>query len=194
MSLEYLKKALNGDNIVQKMVQKVIEDNNIETIIETGTHVGHSTFFFSKLVKNVITTEISEDWLNKAKDYLKDLTNIQFFMGDSADILSKELYRLDYKNVFFFLDAHFNNDLALDRELNTIAKSNVIPYIMIHDFKVPNRKDLGYDKWDCKEYSLLNIEHMIKEIYPSGYKTYYNQESEKGQRGCIIIEPLIIEN
>jgi len=189
MPLEYLKKALNGDAVVQRMAREVIDKNGIDTVIETGTHIGHSTCFFAKLVKNVITTEIKEEWLKKAKDYLKNFTNIQFFMGDSATILKEELTKLDNKKVLLFLDAHFNNDLALDRELKVIAESKVIPYIMIHDFKVPNRRDLGYDRWDGKDYSLQNIEPLIKNIYPRGYSFYYNQRSVSGQRGCIFIEP-----
>jgi len=189
MSSEYLKFALNGDVVVQKIVQDVVRKNNIETIIETGTHVGHSTFFFSKTAKNVITMEINGTWLKQAKNYLNGLTNIQFFMGDSATILKEELAKLGNNKVLFFLDAHFNNDLALDRELKAIAESKIVPYILIHDFKVPDRKDLGYDGWDGKDYSLPNIEHMIKDIYPQGYNFYYNQKSPSGQRGCIVIEP-----
>jgi hypothetical protein len=187
--MSFEKYALNGDIVVQKMIQKMVVENNIETVMETGTHIGHSTAFFGKLVKNVITIEINADWLSKAKNYLKDLINIRFFMGDSATVLKEELTKLNGEKVFLFLDAHFNNDLALDRELKAIAESKVIPYIMIHDFKVPNRKDLGFDTWDGKAYSLQNIEHMIKDIYPQGYNFYYNQESVSGQRGCIIIEP-----
>jgi len=188
--LEYSANALNGDIVVQKIVQKIVQENNIETIMETGTHVGHSTAFFSKLAKNVITTEIDEGWLNEAKNNLKDATNIQFFMGDSATILAEELTKLENKKVFLFLDAHFNNDLALDRELKAIAESKVIPYIMVHDFQVPDRKGLGYDGWDGKDYNLENIKHMVEEVYPEGYNFYYNQESVDGQRGCIVIEPI----
>ena len=189
MLMEYSKTALNSDVVVQKIVQKIVEENNIETIIETGTHIGHSTCFFSRLAKNVITTEINEGWLSQAKNNLKDSVNIRFFLGDSATILKEELSKLDGKKVFLFLDAHFNNDLALDRELKAIAESKIVPYIMIHDFQVPGRKDLGYDGWDGKDYNLQNIEHMIKDIYPKGYNFYYNQESVSGQRGCVVIEP-----
>jgi len=189
MLFKYVEKALNSDIVVQKMVYKVIKDNDIEYVIETGTHVGHSTKFFSGIAKNVITTEIKEEWLNQAKDYLKGLINIKFCLGDSATILKEELSKLGNDKVFLFLDAHFNNDLALDRELQAIAESNVVPYIMIHDFKVPSREDLDYDGWDGKEYSLENLEHLIKDIYPEGYHFYYNDESDIRQRGCIIIEP-----
>jgi len=85
--------------------------------------------------------------------------------------------------------------LALDRELKVISESKVIPYIVIHDFQVPNRLgkgDLGYDSWDGNVYNLQNIERLIKNIYPKGYNFYYNQESAKGQRGCIFIEPIKI--
>jgi len=190
MSSRYLAKALNGDLVVQDMVRKIVQENDIETIMETGTHVGHSTAFFGQIAKHVMTTEIDDKWLRQAKEYLSDFTNIQFFKGDSAIILEEELTKFDGKKVLFFLDAHFNNDLALDRELMAIAKSKVIPYIIIHDFQVPNRKDLGYDGWDGKDYSLPNVEHLIKVVYPDGYNFCYNEKSAKKQRGCIIIEPL----
>lgn len=191
MSSEYSTTALNGDMVVQDIVRKIVDENNIGTIVETGTHIGHSTYFFGGLGKNVITTEINEGWLNQAKKHLAGFTNVQFFLGDSATLMSEELKKLNDEKVFFFLDAHFNNDLALDRELKAIAESKVVPYIMIHDFKVPNRSDLGYDGWDGKEYSLENIKHMIDEIYPKGYSYYYNEESALNQRGCIVISPAV---
>ena len=190
--LKHSKTALNGDFVVQDMVSDIVKDNGIETVIETGTHTGLSTAFFSEIVKNVITTEINPDWLAQAKNSLKDRDNIKFFQGDSAEILKQELPKLKGQKILFFLDAHFNNDMALDRELESIANSEVVPYIMIHDFQVPSRPDLDYDGWDGKTYNLENLKHLVKKIYPNGYKHYYNEKSARAQRGCVFLEPIKI--
>jgi len=188
-------KPLNGDSNLQNIVKKIVETNNIEVIVETGTHMGWSTGFFSDLVKNVITTEINETWQTQAKQSLQDKSNIEFILGDSATSLNNILNKLDNKRVLFFLDSHFNNDKSLDRELEAIKNSKVEPYILIHDFKVPERVDLGYDSWDGHEYSFDNFKNMIESLYKSkgykGYKLCYNDMSAYGQRGCIMLEPVV---
>ena len=186
---------LNGDIVLQNMVKDIVKNNSIDVIIETGTHVGWSTGFFSDLVPNVITTEISKEWQDKAKLALNTKTNIEFLLGDSASTLKDALPKLDGKRVLYFLDSHFNNDLSLDRELKLIEESKTIPYIMIHDFKVPNRPDLGYDSWDGKVYGIESFKSQIEQVYKShgcrGYQISYNSNSESGQRGCVITEPII---
>jgi len=188
-------RPMNGDTNLQEIVRNIVNINNIDVIIETGTHVGWSTGFFSSLVPKVITTEISEKWQSEAKKNLVDYTNIEFILGDSAAKLPDIINPLIGKRVLFFLDSHFNNDKSLDRELEVIKNSKVIPYILIHDFKVPNRPDLGYDTWDGHEYSFESFEPLVESVYRAmkfkGYKHYYNNTSEYGQRGCLILEPVI---
>lgn len=186
-------RALNGDTVLQDMVRNLVKSADIQVIVETGTHVGWSTGFFSDLVPSVITTEISEKWQAEAKALLSGRGNIHFATGDSASYLEERLPSLGSQRVLFFLDSHFNNDMSLERELRAIRDSKVIPYILIHDFMVPGRNDLGYDSWDGKEYRLESFEKIIRDIYLSrgysGYKGYYNVGSARGQRGCIILEP-----
>lgn len=186
---------LNGDINLQNIIKELVSINNIEVIIETGTHRGWSTGFFAKIAKQVITTEINPEWLAIAKENLKDNSNIEFVLGDSATVLKDILAKFGNKKVLLFLDSHFNNDLSLDRELALIKESDILPYILIHDFKVPNRQDLGYDTWDGHEYSIESFINVIENIYHKngikGYQYKYNQESDIGQRGCIIVEPII---
>lgn len=189
---------LNGDTHLQTIVKKLVETHKIETIVETGTHLGSSTGFFSDLVKRVITTEINEKWQIAARTRLHDKSNIRFILGDSATTLGTILPSLGDEKVLFFLDSHFNNDKSLDRELKIIEESKVCPYILIHDFKVPNRPDLGYDSWDGQEYCFESFQTMLASIYRvrkcKGYKYMYNSDSAYGQRGCLIVSPVFMKD
>ena len=49
--------------------------------------------------------------------------------------------------LFFYLDAHWNEDLPLAEELDTIFCRSSNPVVMIEDFQVPDDPDYGYDDY-----------------------------------------------
>lgn len=59
----------------------------IETFVETGTYLGDSASWASKLFKSVFTIELSKELYNNAKLKLKEFSNITILNGNSADEL-----------------------------------------------------------------------------------------------------------
>ena len=61
-SLEKIKlKAFNGDNNVQKEVEKIISEFNIKCVIETGTYQAFTTRFIANMNPDLIIHSI-EIW------------------------------------------------------------------------------------------------------------------------------------
>ena len=96
---------------------------------------------------------------------------------------------------FLFLDAHWGDTCPLLGELGSIAKPERDlprkPVIMIHDFQVPGRPDLGFDRFpNGTPFELSAIAGHLDDIYgPGGWDHHYNDKAEGAKRGIIYIEP-----
>ena len=76
-----------------------------DVVIETGTHHGAGAFRWSKLVDHVHTIELGEDLHLSSKEKYKDVSNITFHHGSSAEVLREILPSID-ERLIIFLDAH----------------------------------------------------------------------------------------
>ena len=183
----------NDDTQLEALMTSFITKHNVDVIIETGTYHGHTTEYFAKFNKTVIATEISEENAAITKERVKEYNNVKLYLGDSTSALKEILPQYSGKKVFFFLDSHDRNDLSLQRELDLIHSTNIVPYITIHDFYVPGTS-LGYDHWDGVVYEFNTLKPYFDKVYKKfkGYKYNYNDDTAVGsRRGCIFLEPLI---
>lgn len=177
---------------MHEQLKEFVTENNIDTIIETGTHVGGTTRAFSGMVPAVISIELKFLLYLAARWRLKNIKNIRLFLGNSADVLRKILPRLNHRKLLFFLDAHWYENPLLS-ELKSISEFVKRPCIVIHDFKVPSRPDLGYDFYKENEisYEVQYILDSLDEIYGGreNYSYSYNSMATGVKRGCIFITP-----
>lgn len=183
--------AFNGDSYVKKKVDQFIKRERVNLIIETGTYLGQTTDYFSRVGKHVITIESNEKYLAKAKKRLGTKFNLRMFKGYSPNVLNEILKDwVEYKTLFY-LDAHWGGTPLLE-ELTEIAEAKFSkpPVIVIHDFKVPGRPDLGFDTYGGQPYEWSWIEPFVNQIY-SHYsrdpKVEYNDLAEGARRGVIYL-------
>jgi hypothetical protein len=212
----YDKKAFGGDTYLGKEFEKLVKKHKIQAIVETGTFHGHTTKEFAKMVPMVYTLEYKQEFADIARKNLKGVKNVKILVGSSPDTMRELLPKLKGP-VLFFLDAHWYRYWPLRDELQAIADTghkNAV--IVVHDFYVPGRKDLGYDQytpsltwidylwkggWNRIFEKLFNITVYKRQKldYPyikdkvlainKRYKYYYNKRAVGGKRGVIIIHP-----
>lgn len=196
---DYLKQNKAGfenDIIARERFKHIIESNKIDTIIETGTYLGSTTLWLSQWAEQVHTIEVKQEHFNQAKEVLKDCKNVSMYFGNSADKLKEVLLKIapikeadkekfiQYKKVFLFLDAHWEDYNPLLKELDVISQFYIQPFIAIHDFKVPNHPELGFDSYKGQDYDFDWIKEGIEKIYgKTGYKVKYNSEATGAKRG-----------
>ena len=191
-----MKHAFNDDTLLQQLFTELVAKHNPTHIIETGTHLGYTTEFLTTFDKIVIGIESNPEFAEIADARINKhgLGPWSITMGDSATELGKLLDVFnDPRNlsikVIYFLDAHWTNDQALERELEVLKRHRTKPVIMIHDWKVPG-KDFGYDSYSGVDYSYENYKSYFDAIYPDGYTHRYNEEAVGyARRGVIILEP-----
>jgi len=92
-----------------------------------------------------------------------------------------------------WLDAHWNSHCPLLEELEAIAEVGIRPVIMIHDWQVPGRPDLGYDHFpDGRPFELSAISDHLDAIYGAGgWDHHHNDKAEGAKRGILYVEPKV---
>lgn len=188
--MPYQNQPFNGDTYVCEEFIRLKTLFNITHIVETGTCLGYTTKWFCENFKQVKTVEINNTYFNIAyENRLSAFENVEMFLGDSVDKLE---YMLDenHKNTIVFLDAHWGDNCPLERELDIIASKNATPIIVIHDFKVPDNAELGYDSYNNQPFTYEWLEQKFINIYSKDkFDCYYNSMICGAQRGVIFLLP-----
>lgn len=132
----------NGQRFRQRVFFDLLYHFPIRAIVETGTYCGETTALFGATSLPVYTVEMHPRFLAFVKmRFLLNRVNIHLHQGDSRmflkSLVTNRLPPSD-DSVFFYLDAHWGEDLPLFDELNIIFSNWKQPFVMIDDFKVPD--------------------------------------------------------
>lgn len=180
-----MKKPFEGDSILQAMLEQVIERQQINIVVETGTETGASAEAFAEMVDSVYTVDLE----NKLDRELP--SNVTMHLGDSAEFLDMLLPDLCIQGpVLFFLDAHVAPTFTrvLD-ELEVLADQSCPDVVIVlHDCLVPKKPELGYDTYDGVGPLCVDlVQPFLDRIYPGGWHVTYNTDAEGAKRGAAII-------
>jgi hypothetical protein len=186
-----------GDTFIHEELKSLCKNFEVQAIVETGTYRGATTKRLSELVHLVNTVEVKQENYDIAVQELKDFHNVGIDFGNSVDILKKNLPSMigalstpPSGNILFFLDAHWESYNPLLDELAVIADFKLKPVIFIHDFKVPDHPEFGYDSYNGQDYDFNWIKSSIEKIYGTdGYDYHYNSQASGAKRGVIYIYP-----
>jgi hypothetical protein len=139
------RNAFNGDGIEQRLVLRIVRDLGIDRVVETGTYLGHTTYFLATEFPAIPieTWEVDRDFYRRARRNLAACPNVRVRHGDSAVLLEEAASRSAQGNAFFYLDAHWHPGWPLRRELRAIV-SGGSAVVLIDDFKVPGRPDYAF--------------------------------------------------
>lgn len=191
---EYLErnlKGFEGDTFMREKFVEIIKRRKIDLVIETGTYLGGTTNQLRQMAKNVITIEVNKDYFSKAYSNIEDHSNVQMILGDSPEVLNGIFENNFTKeiSVLMLLDAHWMDACPLKQELAEIAKADIKPVIVIHDFLVPGT-DFGFDSYNGQPFTYEWLKPYIDNIYGEGkYKHYYNKMATGAKRGILYVEP-----
>jgi len=189
--MENGSKAFNTDSKLAERFLYFKEKFGITTAIETGTYHGDTTVWLAENFQTVYTVEYDKRYLEIAKTQISKYKNIKSYLGSSTEYLGEFLAQSKGESCIIFLDAHWYANPVL-KELDRIKESKTKPVLAIHDFKVPDRPDLGFDIYPSQNiiYEWDWIREKIESIYSKeGFTIEYNTYSGQNMRGCIFILP-----
>lgn len=173
--------AFSGDFYLAEEFLRLRDKYGIKTVIETGTYKGDTALWLSENFEKVVTIEINGIYFDEAQKKLHGRQNISMVYGNSSSVLP---HVLKEKNTICWLDAHWQNYNPLLDELVVIQKSGLNPIIVIHDFKVPDHPEFGYDTYP--EQNIIYEWDYIKD-HVQGYDHYYNRVADGAKRGVIVL-------
>ena len=152
---------LNGQRFRQRMFERLMRLGS-DAIVETGTYLGTSTAFFARHGVPVHSCELRDEFMAAALSQVSAFDNVTLYLMDSRAFL-RELAgdcRFEAKRPFFYLDAHWYDDLPLADEIRIIQERWAEHIIMVDDFQVPAA---GYNFDRYANGLELTLDHLQRE-------------------------------
>ena len=186
----------NGQCFRQLIFLDLVRACRFDAIVETGAFRGSTTLFLCRNSNGaaVHSCEVNPRFFQIARRRLRTLANLNLSNLDSRTFLSG--LRLPQEaRVFFYLDAHWRDDLPLAEETEFIMRNFDTFAIMIDDFEVPGDSGYAFDDYGAgKRLSLrdfpLHKDNRICTYFPSRPAS---QESGI-RRGCVVLISLNLKS
>ena len=183
--------GFNGQRWRKQIFKDVTSAISFDSLVETGTWLGNTTGYMSQTAgRPVFTCELSPRFHALAKMRLAGMDQIHPSLGDSRKLL-RELTRDSRvgENVFFYLDAHWYDDLPLAEEMDIVAGRWKQFVVMIDDFKVDD--DPGYTYDDYGPGKALTLELLAPSIRKHNLSVFFPKaraaEETGNRRGCVVL-------
>lgn len=159
---------LNGQRDRLETLTRLLRRLEPDGIIETGTFLGFTTAWLATFGPPVISIEIDPGYFEVARRRLRKHRNVEVFLGNSSDVLT----RLDsdrFARPFFYLDAHWGEDLPLKLEVQTIFRRWPESLVVIDDFHVPHDPGYAYDVYGgvALTVNLLEVPSELRVAFPA---------------------------
>lgn len=167
----------NGQTARQALFVDIISKTRPHAIVETGTFLGATTGLMSLTGLPVFTIELHPRNYGFARARFWRRRNVRLLRGDSRtgllSLFDGALHPLSGSTVFFYLDAHWNDDLPLAEEIDVVFSRCPSAVVMIDDFEVPSDAGYGFDNYGpgkalVSSYIRPAISaHQLRAFYPS---------------------------
>jgi hypothetical protein len=165
-----------------------------DSAVETGSYRGDTTGVIAREIRGRVDTIESCPWnAGFVRGRYLFYPEIRTVMGDSRACLRRLLTDNRYRcgNHFFYLDAHWGEDLPLAEELELIFGSGINAVAMIDDFEVPGDDGYGYDDYGAGR--KLSMEYVGPVVLRYDLCTFFPIEASRNEtgarRGSAIVVP-----
>lgn len=154
-----------------------------DAFIETGSNEGVTLSYFSKKYnKPSFSCEPRLKSFERARSKIEKLNHVRLFNKKSLDMLKRIEGNFSYlyeKNCLFWIDSHgFGFDWPLLDEIKIITSSFSKGFLLIDDFKVPDKPCFGFDSYHKQTCSFDYIKDSIKKPFSLFYPSYTNKTSK----------------
>ncbi|MFN0038621.1 MAG: hypothetical protein ACKVP2_03825 [Burkholderiales bacterium] len=152
---------LNGQAHRQKIFSDIVKNFPLQAIVETGAFRGTTTSFLVRTGLPVYSVEINPRYYGYcAARFRNAKESVRIALGDSRAFLQELSGDLSVPKqwVFFYLDAHWKDDLPLRREVELIFTNWKNSLVMIDDFCVPGT-GYGFDAYGPD--NTLDIDYLM---------------------------------
>jgi len=138
----------NGQQRRQRLFEQLDRLFRFDALVETGAFVGTTTEMFAGLGRPVFACELDPGFHLRAASRLLPCPDVRLFQADSRAFLRHFCTTLSagFQCPFFYLDAHWRDDLPLAEEVTIIADRFAEFVVFCDDFRHPFH-DYGFDSY-----------------------------------------------
>lgn len=183
--------GLNGQVARRRLVRDLFDRFRFAIAVETGTHFGTTTGYFAcEYDVPVHTCEVTPRYFHAARQLLRELSDVHVHRLDSRALL-RELAadgQTASLRTFFYLDAHWYDDLPLAEELDLIATHWTEWVVVVDDFQVPYDAGYGYDEYGGG--LSLTLDYIAPVLQRHGLGAFFpalpSAQETGARRGCLV--------
>jgi hypothetical protein len=181
----------NGQKHRVKMFRELHRIYQFKTAFETGSYRGTTTDFLAGEIGGKVWTVESDAW-SYGYCFVRCCLNskIKVVWGDSREAIRKFASQFQGScPIFFYLDAHWGEDLPLKGELDLIFVNWRNAVVMIDDFKVDDDPDYMFDDYgDGKCICVNYIAPIIHKYKARCFVPSLTGDKETGaRRGSVVL-------
>ena len=181
----------NGQQHRLRMFSELQKCFGFKTIVETGTFRGTTTEFFSTVPQAHTYTVEANPWsYGYCWARLRRNSKVSLMWGDSREQINRLAEKRDLPGpIFFYLDAHWEDDLPLRAELESILSNWSNAVVMVDDFEVEGDPEYGFDDYgNTKRLSIRYIKDILEKHSPALYFPSAEAQIETGaRRGSVVL-------
>jgi hypothetical protein len=180
--------AFNGQCFRQLIFMDLLRNCHFDTIVETGTFRGSTTSFMATNAPiPVHSSELNRRNFAFASKHLQLFENVRLFNQDSREFLRRPELNKGLRT-FFYLDAHWQDDLPLGAEAEYIFSTFNRFVVMIDDFEVPGDPGYTFDDYGPGRKLSLSDFPFHRDGRVSVYFPSRPSDLESGKRrGCVVL-------
>lgn len=177
---------MNGQARRQQLVRDLVRAIPFDEIVETGTYRGVTTTFLHNVSGlPVHTAEVDPRFYRYSRVRCADNPAITVYFCDSRSLLRELAGRPGDPTLFFYLDAHWGEDVPRFEELQIIHRRWSKALVMIDDFCVHD--DPGYLFVQYGD-SVLDMEYLPDlEGWQYFYPAAPSSEETGAKRGSLVL-------
>jgi hypothetical protein len=179
----------HGDIHNLSTVNYLVTRGWVDTFIELGSYYGGTTFYMSYIFHMpVISCEPLDEHYDQCIKTIAGLHDVNLTKETSMTVLQRHPFA--NRKPLFYVDSHGNGfKWELLNELDEILSTYERGFIMIDDFKIPDRPDFCYDAYDGYECSIeyispILLKHNKRTIWLSNHVANYGHHTLRGY--CVI--------
>jgi hypothetical protein len=181
---QFIDVGFHGDEYLLHLVGHLASKSKV--FVETGSNVGSTLAYVARSYPQLrcLSCEPDQSAFEQASANVGNYSNVVLFNGTSQKFiehLSKHEPGIFSEQCFFWLDAHgYGFEWPLKKELEFVTGKFNSGYILIDDFKVPERDHFGYDQYQDQVCSYDFVKEALNpgRFYQLYYPTYQDKTSK----------------
>jgi hypothetical protein len=182
----------NGQVHRQDLVRQLFAALDLRAVVETGTHRGTTTAFLADTAQvPVWSVEHDERFFGYSSARLRKHDGVTLIRADSRSALRQlaDDDAVPVEGVFFYLDAHWGEDLPVVEELDLVFGRWGRALAYIDDFRVEGDAGYGFDVYaPDKALTLDYIRPVVERFDLSVFFPAVPSEEETGvRRGSVLL-------